>query len=199
MMIYIRSWGIIFRALSTVLLLLLFMHLNMLIKISLLCKRLTASIILTLKRSFFSVNSEMIKKVVPLAEKHTAFGVFTLKDLDKSLSLRVLILVNLELSGAWYCFINFELLSIKSITWYNLHSVNWFRYLSSYFDITNFITSYYFGHILIVFLAVIITPYRLFSFGFIVSSWSFGLFWLLGGCFVKLNYCLGFEIGWGWL
>ena len=50
----------------------------------------------------------MIKKVVPLSEKHSAIHMLTLQDFDEALGIRVLILVDLELTSTWNGFVNFE-------------------------------------------------------------------------------------------
>ena len=141
----------------------------------------------------------MIKKVVPLAEKHPTIDVFTLQDFDKPLGLWILILVNLKLSSPGYCFVNFEWLWVESVARYDLHSVYWFRYLCSNFGITDLISSYYFGNPLVLAFFTR-AAYRLFSFSLVLSPSSFQLLLFFGArwgcCFGQLNYSLGLEIDW---
>ena len=140
----------------------------------------------------------MIKKVVPLSEKHSAIHMLTLQDFDEALGIRVLILVDLELTSTWNGFVNFEWLCIEPLARDDLHFVHCFRDLCPNFSITDLITSYYFGNTI---MALINRADRLFSFGLILSkrsrSFRFFIFplWWRGGV-AQLNYSFGLEIVW---
>ena len=72
------------------------MNLKMLIKICFLSKCLAAVWMFACERSFTSMYSQVIEEIMPFSENHFASLKVALKQLDKTVSLWVLVLKNSE-------------------------------------------------------------------------------------------------------
>ena len=103
----------------------------MLIKVSFLTKRLITPCMLTHKRAFSCVHSQMVKKVVPLSENHVTSIIVTFQYFNVTIRLRVFISIDPELVSPRKGFSNFKVLCSKVLAIYYF-DLNSFRYLSLY-------------------------------------------------------------------
>ena len=85
----------------------------MLLEVSLLGETLIATFCGADERSLASVDPEMVKKVVPLREKHLAIVMITFQNLHEPLSGRVLILEDSKFFGFGYGLIDFDFREVK--------------------------------------------------------------------------------------
>ena len=100
------------------------------VQVSLLSKALIATWFLAGKWSLTCMNSQMIKKVMPLSEKHLAVGVVTFKDLHISLRPRIFILVNSKLPCLGNTLIDLDGVKVKAVSSLNIYKCSC-RYLFS--------------------------------------------------------------------
>ena len=103
----------------------------MFIKVSFLTKGLITSCMFTHKRTFSSVHSQMVKKVVPLSENHVTSIIVTFQYFNVTIGLWVFISIDPELVSPRKCFSNFKVLCSKVLAIYYF-DLNSFRYLSLY-------------------------------------------------------------------
>lgn len=122
------------------------MYSKMFIQISFLSKWLITIRFLTFERSFTSVNSEMVKKIMPLSKIHFTSIMIAFKDFDISLSAWVLIFINTEFSSGWNLFLNFNRGKVKLITSLYCYLSTFWNFFTNFsvrdVSATNYLTSY---------------------------------------------------------
>lgn len=111
----------------------------MLVKVGLLSECLFAIWETAHKRALLSVNSEMIKKVVPFSKEHSTSCMLTLEYFYKTLGLRVLVLVNLKFPSARNFLVNFQACWIEIRPADNLNTAHANRDLRFNFLVGDFI------------------------------------------------------------
>lgn len=115
------------------------MHCHMFRQICLLGERLGASRLLATKWSLSSMNSQMVKKVMPLSKVFLAILKVTFENFHLTLRSRILVLKNSEVSRFWHFIFNFNWRKIKVLPTYDLN-FGISRYLICDFSFLNLVT-----------------------------------------------------------
>ena len=103
------------------------MHFQVFIQICFLSKTKLATFMVTLVRSLISMNSKMIKEIVPFPEMFSTFIVVTLQNFDLSLRLRILESVNPELLCIWHVLPDVHCTQIECLSSLHLYlHIGWY-------------------------------------------------------------------------
>lgn len=92
------------------------MHRQVLVQVGFLCEALVTAWLWADKRSLLGVDSEMVKEIMPFAEKHFAVSVVAFQQFYLTLRPWILVFEDSEESCGWHFLLNLDRLKVKVLT-----------------------------------------------------------------------------------